>query len=155
MDIKLKGKDRTKFIIFLVLFLCLALGIGFGLYYLTDVVFNGSVLDWLAEHYYYMETRHDKATGETSYYYLPIWPKLKLLLLTLFLLQLVVFVLSIYLAAHIYAKRQVQKSISNTGRMLHTYIMTWTPMTFFLLPMRRLQPRLSRSSPPCNGMNRP
>ncbi len=56
MDIKLKGKDRTKFIIFLVLFLCLALGIGFGLYYLTDVVFNGSVLDWLAEHYYENKT---------------------------------------------------------------------------------------------------
>ena len=41
----MKLKDRVKFIIFLVIFLCLALGIGIGIYYLADVVFNGSVLE--------------------------------------------------------------------------------------------------------------
>ena len=122
MDTKLKVKDKTRFIIFLVISLCLALGIGYGLYYLTDVVFNGSVLNWLAENYYYMETRHDKATGEISYYYLPIWPKLKLLILTLFLFQTAFFVLTIYIATHLYARVRVRKSISNTGRMLHTYM---------------------------------
>ena len=44
----MKLKDRVKFIIFLVIFLCLALGIGIGIYYLADVVFNGSVLEWFA-----------------------------------------------------------------------------------------------------------
>lgn len=46
---KLKAKDKTKFIIYLVIFLLLAVGIGYGIFYLFDVTFNGSVLDWLAK----------------------------------------------------------------------------------------------------------
>lgn len=64
----------------------------------------------------------DPKTNEIRIIYTPLWPQLKHFLLTLFLLLLVLFVLSIYLAAHFYAKLQVRKSISRTSRMLHTYI---------------------------------
>lgn len=122
MDTRLKVKDKTKFVIYLVIFLCLALGIGYGIYYLTDVVFNGSFLDWIAEHYFYVEEQFDYPAGNTRYYYHPNWHKIKGLILTLFFVQLSGFVVSVYLISHLYAKSQVKKSISKTSRMLLTYM---------------------------------
>ncbi len=118
----MKAKDKTKFFVFLVIFLCLALGIGYGIYYLTDVVFNGSFLDWFSENYFYSETYMNSYTNQLENMYSPDWPRLKGFLLTLFFILLVILVLSIYLAAHFHAKRQVRKSISKTSRMLHTYM---------------------------------
>lgn len=121
-DTKLKVKDKTKFIFLLILFLLLTLGIGFGIYYLFDVVFNGSVLDWLADHYFYTETQYNYITNEVSYLYRPNWPKLKGLLLTLFFAMLIIYALSLYLAAHFHGRRMVRKSISKTSSMLYTYM---------------------------------
>ena len=118
----MKLKDRVKFIIFLVIFLCLALGIGIGIYYLADVVFNGSVLEWFARNYFYSEPAYDPSTRHSGYAYRPDWPKLKGLFLVLFFAALTVFVFTVYLAAHFHAKARVRKSISATGRMLHTYM---------------------------------
>lgn len=122
MDTKLKAKDKTKSIILLVLFLCLALGIGYGIYYLADVVFNGSVLDWFAENYFYIEVKQVDAKNGTVYYHRPNWLRLKFLALTIFFALMILFVVSIYLTAHFHAKKQVQKSISKTSRMLLTYM---------------------------------
>lgn len=122
MDTRLKVKDKTKFIIYLVIFLCLALGIGYGIYYLTDIVFNGSFLDWIAEHYFYIDEQLDPVSNEAIHYYHPDWRKIKGIILTLFFVLLVGFVLSVYLISHIYAKNQVKKSISKTSRMLSTYM---------------------------------
>ncbi len=121
-DTKLKVKDKTKFIFLLILFLLLTLGIGFGIYYLFDVVFNGSVLDWLADHYFYTETQYNYITNEVSYLYRPKWPILKGLLLTLFFAMLIIYALSQYLAAHFHGRRMVRKSISKTSSMLYTYM---------------------------------
>ncbi len=118
----MKVKDKTKSIIYLVIFLSLALGIGYGIYYLADVVFNGSFLDWIAEHYFYIEDQFDYAANMIRHYYHPNWHKIKELILTLFFIQLVVFVVSVYLISHFYAKSQVKKSISKTSRMLLTYM---------------------------------
>lgn len=118
----MKTKDKTKFILFLVFFLCLALGIGYGIYYLTDVVFNGSVLEWFAENYFYIETKYNGSKNETIHYFQPDWPKLKVLVLITFFALMVLFALSIYLAAHFYARSRVRKSISKTSRMLLTYM---------------------------------
>ncbi len=118
----MKVKDKTKFIFLLILFLLLTLGIGFGIYYLFDVVFNGSVLDWLADHYFYTETQYNYITNEVSYLYRPNWPKLKGLLLTLFFAMLIIYALSLYLAAHFHGRRMVRKSISKTSSMLYTYM---------------------------------
>ncbi len=118
----MKAKDKTKFIILLILFLCLALGAGYGIYYLTDVVFNGSFLDWFSENYFYMETYQNSFTNEIKNMYSPNWEKLKGFLLTLFVISLIFYVLSIYLVSHFYAKKRVRDSISRTSRMLHTYI---------------------------------
>ncbi len=118
----MKAKDKTKSIILLVLFLCLALGIGYGIYYLADVVFNGSVLDWFAENYFYIEVKQVDAKNGTVYYHRPNWLRLKFLALTIFFALMILFVVSIYLTAHFHAKKQVQKSISKTSRMLLTYM---------------------------------
>lgn len=122
MDTKLKAKDKTKSIILLVFFLCLALGIGYGIYYLADVVFNGSVLDWFAENYFYIEEKQMDSINGTVYYHRPNWLRLKFLALIIFFALMVLFVMSIYLTAHFHAKKQVQKSISKTSRMLLTYM---------------------------------
>jgi len=118
----LKTKDKTKFVLFFVLFLVLALGIGYGIYYLADVVFNGSVLEWFAENYFYIETKRIDGKNGPVYYFRPDWPKLKMLVLTIFFLLMVIFVVSIYLTAHFHARNQVQKSISKTSRMLLIYM---------------------------------
>ncbi len=80
----MKTKDKTKFVLFFVLFLVLALGIGYGIYYLADVVFNGSVLEWFAENYFYIETKRIDGKNGPVYYFRPDWPKLKMLVLTIF-----------------------------------------------------------------------
>lgn len=121
-DTKLKVKDKTKFISLLVLFLLITVGLGFGVYYLFDVIFNGSVLDWLADNYFYTETQYNYITNEFNYLYRPNWPKLKGLLLTLFFAMLIIFALALYLTAHFHGKSVVQKSISKTSRMLYTYM---------------------------------
>lgn len=118
----MKVKDKTKFIIFLIIFLCLALGAGYGIYYLTDVVFNGSFLDWFSRNYFQVEIWQDPFMNEIRYMYSPVWPRLKGFLLTLFFVLLVIFVLSVYLVSHFHARNQVRKSISRTSRMLHTYM---------------------------------
>lgn len=118
----MKLKDKVKFIIFLIVFLCLALGIGIGIYYLADVVFNGSVLEWLARNFFYSEPQYDPSTRHLGYAYRPDWPKLKGLFLVLFFAVLTIYVFSVYLVAHFHAKSRVRKSISATGRMLHTYM---------------------------------
>lgn len=121
-DTKLKVKNKTKFIILLVIFLILALLLGYGIYYLVDVTFNGSFLNWFANNYFYTETQYNYQTNEFSYLYRPDWPKLKGLIIALFLVFLVFYALSLYIAAHLYAKSRVQKSISKTSRMLHSYM---------------------------------
>lgn len=119
---KLKAKDKTKFIILLILFLLVAVGVGCGIYYLMDVVFNGSVLDWLTYNYFFTEAQYNYATGEVSYLYRPNWSKLKGLLLTLFFVLLIFYALSLYLVAHFHARKKVRKSISKTSSMLYTYM---------------------------------
>jgi len=118
----LKVKDKTKFIIFLIGFLLLVISIGFGIYYLMDVVFNGSVLDWLADNYFYTETQYNYVTDKFSHLYRPNWAKLKGLLLTIFFMLLIVYALLLYLVCHFHAKRMVRKSISKTSSMLYTYM---------------------------------
>ena len=118
----MKIKNKTKFIILLVTFLLSALLLGYGIYYLIDVTFNGSFLTWFADNYFYTETQYNYQTNEFSYLYHPNWEKLKGLIIALFLVLLVFFVLSMYIASHLYAKSQVQKSISKTSRMLHSYM---------------------------------
>ena len=88
-DTKLKVKNKTKFIILLVIFLILALLLGYGIYYLVDVTFNGSFLNWFANNYFYTETQYNYQTNEFSYLYRPDWPKLKGLIIALFLVFLV------------------------------------------------------------------
>lgn len=106
----------------MILFLILALLLGYGIYYLVDVTFNGSFLDWFARNYFYAETQYNYQTNEFSYLYRPNWEKLKGLIIALFLVLLVFYALSLYIAAHINAKVQVQRSISKTSRMLHSYM---------------------------------
>ncbi len=118
----MKVKDKTRFLIFLILCICLTLGLGFGIYYLTDVVFNGSFLDWLTEHYFFIESQYDPEKGRPGYSYRPNWPKIKEFVFSLFLIMLTFWALSIYLAAHFNAQRQVRKTISKPSRMLHTYM---------------------------------
>lgn len=119
---KLKAKDKTKFIIYLAIFLLLAVGIGYGIFYLFDVTFNGSVLDWLSKNYFYTETQYDFQSNKFSYLYRPNWPKLKGLLLTIFFIMLIIYVLTVYLVSHYHGRRMAQKSISKTSSMLYTYM---------------------------------
>lgn len=122
MDTNLKLKTKTKFIIFLLLFIILALVAGFAVYYLMDVVFNGSFLDWLTRNFFYTEVQYDYASGKETYLYRPIWFRLKGLLITIFFICLLFFVLSVYLVSHFHARKEVRRSISRTARMLHSYM---------------------------------
>ena len=118
----MKAKDKTRFILLLIGFLILVIGVGYGIYYLTDVVFNGSFLDWLAKNYFHTETQYNYMTGEITNLYRPDWEKLKGLLSTLFFIALIILTLSVYIVAHFHAKRRVQESISKTGNMIYSYM---------------------------------
>ena len=62
----MKLKDKVKFIILLVVFLGLAVGVGAGIYYLADEVFNGSVLEWLARNFFISEPQYDETTRHVA-----------------------------------------------------------------------------------------
>lgn len=114
-------KNRKKSI---ALFLIFAVGIilCYGLYYLIDTVWNGSFVDWFMHHY--MLT-HEKYFGDVRDNVLvtePNWPKLKVLILTVFMIGVVVCLVIIVIVSQICVEIKMKKSITAISRMLREYM---------------------------------
>ena len=111
-------KKTTKIILICLLGILLCL----GLYYLFDVIWNGSFVDWFEQHYMITHQKYVADVGHEILVTEPDWANIKILILSLLCISVVVLILLILIISHFYAKSQVKKSITNTSHMLHDFM---------------------------------
>lgn len=93
----------------------------FVLYFLIDNVWNGSFVDWFTKNYIQNYISIDSA-GREIVRNQPNWPKIKTLLLWVFLLNTVFVLTIIFVISHFYANYKVKLSITQTANMIHSFM---------------------------------
>ncbi|BDF33278.1 hypothetical protein CE91St62_13430 [Lachnospiraceae bacterium] len=101
----------------------------FIIYYLIDNLWNGAFVEWFEKNYMLIQNEYLPETGQYALTYSPVWSKLKSLLLAIFILTATFWLLSVLVTSHLYARAKVRKSITETSRILRTYMMTDTETT--------------------------
>lgn len=105
MDIKLNSK-YTRLLAFLIVLLS-ALFLSFLLFYLIDHTFNGVFVDWFERNYtverYITESGHPFIRREL------LWPQIKQMLLQILTYTLLLWLVTVLLTAHFYARRKIGK----------------------------------------------
>ncbi|WP_330618896.1 sensor histidine kinase [Extibacter sp. GGCC_0201] len=120
-DISLKaGAFRYARILFAV---AVIPALCFIIYYLIDNLWNGAFVEWFEKNYMLIQNEYLPETGQYALTYSPIWPKLKSLLLAIFILTATFWLLSVLVTSHLYARAKVRKSITEASRILHVYMM--------------------------------
>ncbi|MCU0079215.1 sensor histidine kinase [Extibacter muris] len=109
---------RSLFAVSIVPALC------FIIYYLIDNLWNGAFVEWFEKNYMLIQNEYLPETGQYALTYSPVWPKLKSMLLAIFILTVTLWLLSVLVTSHLYARDKVRKSITETSRILRTYMMT-------------------------------
>lgn len=99
------------------IFLC------FVLYDLVDRVWNGVFVDWFTDRYMTWSIKKD-AEGVLHYVWQPAWPAVKRLLFRTLLAAVLTVCGIVYLESRTYAKKQLQKSITDTAEMVRLYMTT-------------------------------
>lgn len=94
-----------------------------GLYYLVDIVWNGSFVDWFAARYMVTHEVYSAREGENILVTEPIWTKLKVLTLIVLIAIVLGCIVVTFIIANAYAKAKVKKSITKTSKMLHDFMM--------------------------------
>jgi len=93
-----------------------------GIYMLFDQLMNGFVVDWFEGNYVLGEWR-SVSDGQSRYYHKEIrWPKVKSLLLKVFIGMVLFWILSVRLISILYASRQERKVLRATGQMIGDYM---------------------------------
>lgn len=114
-------KNKSKQII---LFLIFVMGIVLccGIYYLVDVIWNGSFVDWFMRKYMITHEVYSVDVGKNILVTEPNWPNLKMLLLIVFIMVVFVCLIFAVIASQMYAKRKVERTITTTSEMLKEYM---------------------------------
>lgn len=114
-------KNKSKQII---LFLIFVIGIALccGIYYLVDVIWNGSFVDWFMRKYMITHEVYSVDVGKNILVTEPNWPNLKMLLLIVFIMVVFVCLIFAVIASQMYAKRKVERTITTTSEMLKEYM---------------------------------
>lgn len=115
---------KTKIIKPAVILLTGIIGIAacYGLYYLTDTVWNGSFVDWFSEKYMYTHDVYSAEIGQDILVTEPNWIKLKSALLTILILAVLFCILITLTASNLYSRTKVKKSITASSRMLRSFM---------------------------------
>lgn len=88
-----------------------------------DFALNGVFLDWFDKNFMYdFNTGLRSASNQEIYTRSIAWGKVKTFLLTLSILIIEAWIISIFLAAQISAKRAAKKTIAEAGRKIHEYM---------------------------------
>lgn len=118
----MKAKDKVTFLLKLAALILLGIFTVFGIFYLFDTVFNGIFLDVIANTFFYVNSYTDINTGEAVYYREPIWGMIKSFLLNIFFILVIFYITTVYLVSHSHGKKEVKKSLRQTGQMIQTYM---------------------------------
>lgn len=120
MDIKLKHKISRS--VKLVLACIVAIIVCMALYYLVDNVWNGSFVDWFEANYMLTESKRIPGTTDYGLIREPIYSKVKMLLLWVFIGNTIFWLVAIFIVSHLLAKISVRKSITNISKMIHSFM---------------------------------
>ena len=116
-----KLKARLRKILLVIALLAAVLCVSQGLFYVFDVVWNGVFVDWFEENYM-MARESTYNDGTTIVTYSPDWRAVKSTLLSLLSMTAVLWMGSILLVSHFYARVKVKNAVTETSRMIHSYM---------------------------------
>lgn len=114
----IKKSGQVILICLIGIFLC------FGLYFLFDVVWNGSLVDWFEFHYMITHEKYASDVGRNILVNEPNWIQIKALILTLLCVSVVAWIFIVWVVSHFYARLKVKQSITYTSCMLHDCMTT-------------------------------
>lgn len=113
---KRKSREIARIIILCVL----GLAVCCGIFYFVDHVWNGFFVDWFTRNYIweyqsvYME--------ENILIREPVWPKIKELVLAVLCLNIVFWIIVVFVVSHFYAKLKVRKHVTEISQKIRTYM---------------------------------
>lgn len=120
MDINLKTKLSKRSLIIIVEIVGIALCI--GIYSFVDIDLNGAFVDWFTDKYMMTHETYSYEIGQNIFVTEPNWPKLKSLIFTVLIFIVILCITIAFVAANLYAKVKVKKSITETSRLIHDSI---------------------------------
>lgn len=88
-----------------------------GVFYLLDNVLNGMFVDWFSK--YMMEERYD-GNGITTIS--PAWGKVKIMAVSVLMVGVVLWLLSIFAASRLGAKKEKKRVITAVSQMIYQYM---------------------------------
>lgn len=114
-------KDKIRKILIVVLLLASGICVCYGLFYAFDVIWNGFFVDWFEENY--MVEREAVGYNDMPIIrYEPSWYALKGFLLNILNMVIVLWIGTVLLISHFYAKAKVRKAVTETSQMIHSYM---------------------------------
>ena len=99
----------------------IGIAICFGLFFLVDIIWNGSFVDWFVRSYM-IEDQYTLPDGTWVERTTFAWTDLKYFLLWTVIITIIVVITTVIVVAHFYAKKKVSKTITSTSEMIHTYM---------------------------------
>lgn len=114
-------KNKTTPMRLLLIFV-MGIAVCFGIYYVVDILWNGSFVDWFMWNYMITHVADSPEDGKPVLVTEPNWPHLKILLLVILIVFVLFWLISAAAASYLYARRKVTRSITATSKMLQEYM---------------------------------
>lgn len=122
MGIKLKIRNKKNIKIFLgclIVIICIC----FTIFYLVDDVWNGRFVDWFEHNYMITEYNYIPEAEQDGVVRRIQWDSLKSFLMGCFVFGCIVWIITIFIAIHLSAKFNMQKTVTAVSKMISRYMM--------------------------------
>ncbi len=115
---------KSKLTILIRLFVLLAVGFAVcsALYFLVDHVFDGAFVSWFEENFFITESHYYPADGTRETWSFLSWPKLKPVLLGVFIAGNLFWLAVVFLVSRLAAARREQQTVTDISRRLRVYL---------------------------------
>lgn len=115
---------KSKLTILIRMFVLLAVGFAVcsALYFLVDHVFDGAFVSWFEENFFITESHYYPADGTGETWSFLSWPKLKPVLLGVFIAGNLFWLAVVFLVSRLAAARREQQTVTDISRRLRVYL---------------------------------
>nr|WP_251316526.1 HAMP domain-containing sensor histidine kinase [Flintibacter muris] len=115
-------KRKSRKIPYLILVISISILLCVGFYFLVDIVWNGSFVDWFEWNFMQTRNAYLPEAGQEAIIHEPMWWKVKRLVLGTFIGTIVGGIIIGFIVSHFHAKAEKRKSITGISQMLRDYI---------------------------------
>lgn len=121
---KSEWKKKGRTILIFVVSICTALILCFIIYYLVDIIWNGTFVEWFSRNYM---TTYDALMDDGTLEVItePVWYEIKNLLLAVLCIVVVICGGVIFAVSQLYAKKRVNKAVTDISGMIRSYMMDY------------------------------